>query len=149
LLQGDYAIPSRSSIKALAKKIRPLLIRVAAGHTTHWNGNNMVGRLTDDAKEASDEIEEIVSGNFRGEGWDWTEDTQVWDASEWLAACGYLTAAKDYGLRLDSTKEEIAAIEKRMESAARGDYVVLTDIDSAIDRMKEALQEEADEADED
>ncbi len=36
-----------------------LIDRIIAGHTVEWNGDNDVGRLTEDARDASDQLQMI------------------------------------------------------------------------------------------
>ena len=77
LSQGCRALPDVNAIEQLAEKLAPLLDRVRAGHSVEWNGSNNVGRLTDDAQEASEEIDAILTGSS------WTDtERQGWDASE-------------------------------------------------------------------
>lgn len=40
------------NIKRIIRNHKPLLERIAAGHTVEWNGNNHIGKLNDDAMEA-------------------------------------------------------------------------------------------------
>jgi hypothetical protein len=35
-----------------------LIDRIIAGHTVEWDGSNFVGRLTEDARDACDEIQQ-------------------------------------------------------------------------------------------
>lgn len=49
-----------SKIRELVRRLLPSLERVHAGHEVEWDGHNHVGRLTDDAAAASNEIAEIL-----------------------------------------------------------------------------------------
>lgn len=53
--------------------------RVSAGYSAQWDGSNYVGRLTDDARAAEDEIEALLAG---------LSEAEVWDAAEWIG-CGF------------------------------------------------------------
>ena len=56
--------------------VRALLQRVHDGHDTEWNGNNWVGKLSDDAEKACDALSDI----FESED----GDVQVWNVGDWL-----------------------------------------------------------------
>ena len=58
---------------------RALLERMHTGHSIEWDGNNNVGRLTDDADRAHDAFAEALEG--------FGEDTpaQIWSAADWLS----------------------------------------------------------------
>jgi hypothetical protein len=53
--------------EGLHEDIQELLQRVADGMTTRWNGNNTVGRLTEDAADARDELEQYLADCWRGD----------------------------------------------------------------------------------
>jgi hypothetical protein len=50
---------SLKGIDKLHREIRPILEDVAAGHSIEWNGNNNVGRLTEEAEEARERIMQL------------------------------------------------------------------------------------------
>ncbi len=50
---------SRVAVCKLLDSLAPLLERVCQGHSVEWNGNNNVGRLDDDALEASNQIARV------------------------------------------------------------------------------------------
>ena len=141
LSQGGYTMADVEKIKELAGLVKPLLERVHAGHTTHWDGSNYRGRLTEDAQEASEDIDRIF------ETADWhDENRQVWGASEWIAEAGYLATAHELGLTVNSDDAAWAAAEAALIEQARSDGDCLVNVDKAIERMREALQEEAEAA---
>lgn len=47
---------SLKGLDKLHREIRPMLEDIAAGHSIEWNGNNNVGRLTEEADEARERI---------------------------------------------------------------------------------------------
>jgi hypothetical protein len=57
-----------------------LLQRVHDGHEVVWDGNNWVGKLDEDAQEASDELERLCA-DLEGRCW------QLYPAEEYVAAC--------------------------------------------------------------
>ncbi len=79
LSAGSYALADPVAIESLAERLKPLLKRVAEGHSIQWGGPNPVGRLSKDACEASVEIERL----FQGQRW-WDGQREVWDADDWL-----------------------------------------------------------------
>ncbi len=58
---------------------RTLLERICAGHSIEWDGNNNVGRLTDDADRAHDAFAEAL-GAFGND-----TEMQIWDATDWIS----------------------------------------------------------------
>lgn len=56
-------------VNALMNQLTPLALRVCNGYSEGWNGHNNVGRLTEDAEEASQEIEaECAAAETDSEG---------------------------------------------------------------------------------
>ena len=47
-------------IDKLHREIRPLLEEIAAGHSVEWNGNNNVGKFTDEADDARDRLDYLL-----------------------------------------------------------------------------------------
>ena len=60
--------------------MRALFARVYDGHAITWDGNNRVGRLDDDAREASDEIESALTALSEDE----SATGAVWEVGLWL-----------------------------------------------------------------
>lgn len=114
LSPGSYAIPDLAAMEALAQRLKHLLALVAAGHSTYWHGSDH------DAGEASAEIEKLL----HAAQW-WDRERQVWGADDWLFELGYLGAAKDYGLGVDSNEAAYKAAGKKIEADAVQYGVVL------------------------
>jgi hypothetical protein len=95
LSPGSYALADPVAIEALAERLKPLLHRVAAGHSLRWGGPNPVGRLSDDASEASVEIERLL----QAERW-WDSQRDVWDADDWLCELGCQGLSPQHRLEL-------------------------------------------------
>jgi len=53
--------------------------RIVDGYESHWDGNNHVARLDDDAREAEQELESMLERYFDEE-----DNVQVWDVREYL-----------------------------------------------------------------
>jgi hypothetical protein len=128
---GSYALPDVAAIEALADRLHPLLARVAAWHSMDWDGANY-------ASEASDEVEKLL----HAAQW-WDGERKVWDADDWLFELGYLGAAKDYDLRVESSEAAYKAAGKKMEADALRYGVVLTNTDALLRRIRQALQAKA------
>lgn len=60
-------------------RVRALLERVHAGHSVEWDGSNYVGRLTDDARRASDTLWLIFKDETRT-----VDGGGVWRAGDWI-----------------------------------------------------------------
>lgn len=69
--------PTAKGANELLERLRPLLERVAAGHTVMRDGPDDVGRLDADATRASDEIESIL----RSWKWDASNSIRANDAA--------------------------------------------------------------------
>ena len=128
LSAGSYAIPDLAAIEALADRLHPLLARVAAWHSMDWDGSNY-------ASEASAEIEKLL----HAAQW-WDQRRQVWDADDWLFELGYLGAAKDYSLGVDSNEAAYKAAGKKIEADALRYGIVLINTDAVLRRIRQALQ---------
>jgi len=63
-----YSIPSLTAdaANALMQELLPLAERVVDGYESVWNGNNNVAKLTDDASEANDAIDDRCQQEFDG-----------------------------------------------------------------------------------
>jgi hypothetical protein len=135
--QGASAVVDGYALEALRDKIAPLISIVSIGHRTKWDGNNMVGRLTDEAAEASDEIENLV------EACAWADDSiGFWDAYAWIADNKRQTI-EDLKLTATSTDAEKAAAAETLTKEARSQDVILTNVESCIDALVEELQEDS------
>ena len=100
-------------------KVRALFERVRNGHSVEWNGSNMVGRLDEDAKEASEELEQI----FAEESSEY-ELAQVCGAYEFIADWFSLKELVDAG-----SVEECA---KRQLESNDSDLVIVGDMEEEV-----------------
>ena len=150
-LRGDMSVIDRD---ALARDLQPggqlysLIARVHAGHSVDWDGSNHVGDLTDDAQEALDEIDRLLSTGYYCEH----DAPEVWDALDWLTARGSAPAVKvltDLGLTVDATDDEIAAAATRADKWAASDNCELIDTSDAIEALIDRVRDEIEAADDD
>ena len=130
LSPGSYAIADPAAMEALAQGLNRSVALVAAGRP--WDSSNH------DAKEASVEIEKIL---HTAQWWD--QQREVWDADDWVFELGYLGAAKDYGLSVNSSEAAFEAAGHKIEEDALQYGVVLINTDAVLRRVREALQAEA------
>lgn len=131
LSPGSYAFPDVAAIEALAECLHPLLARVAVWHSMDWDGS-------DYASEAGAEIEKLLHAA------QWCDqERQVWDADDWLFELGYLGAAKDYGLGVDSNEVAYKAAGRKIEADALRYGVILVNLDALLHRIRQALQIDA------
>lgn len=86
----------------LMREIAPLAERVCDGFEVVWNGNNNVGKLNDEARDAEDEI------IARLDNLDDDDALQVWGADEWLGATTY--RLDEYGNSVRITKMPTTSI---------------------------------------
>ena len=96
-------------------KLAVLIDRIKAGLSVDWDGSNMKGRLTEDARDASDELGSLVDGRNRYVDDQWS----VWDESDWIADLASST------ITAHSTDEEIDAFLAEYRATAESDCVVL------------------------
>lgn len=140
LSQGSLQIPSRKAIEELAVKLQPLVDRLVAGRSVDCDGSNHVGRLTDDADEAREEIDDIFSRLEDGEAWA-RDDLDAFDADDWI--CG----AEYDGITATTTDEEIEEIAARDEAEARANGIILLGWTAdlrrkARDEMRDEMQDD-------
>lgn len=125
---GAMVCPNALAIEELADALAPLLQRAHDGHSVQWDGQNNIGRLTDDAAEASDAIMAMMSRC------EWTrDDVSIWNADEWIGSM-----AGD-GVGVNSTDGEIDAMAEDDARQAREDGVIL--IGSTAKARRDAREE--------
>lgn len=82
-----------AQIAAAVEAALPLFERVHAGHTVEFDGSNMGGVLTEDAADASAELEAVLE-KLRSE-------VNVWSAADWLWNTDNLLSVWPDGTTLD------------------------------------------------
>lgn len=116
-------------------KLSGLIDRIRAGHSVEWDGSNMVGRLTKDAREASD----LVEHHLCQVGY--ASDADVWDTGTWL---GDDTFSR---ISAETTDTQLAEWAGDAEAAAAADNITLVggDILDLMTEHRDALRAEQDE----
>lgn len=72
---------SVTGIDWMLDKYAETLQKIHDGHTVEWDGSNHVGRLTDEAKELSDDLDFELDGRAI---FDESHFDQIWDAVDWF-----------------------------------------------------------------
>lgn len=110
-----------------------LLDQVCSGHSVDWDGNNMVGSLTEDALGAWETLLREIDDLPRSE---W----HTWEVEEWLR-CSSLS---DLQLSITATDEEIEAAAAQIEADAKADKVkILGDVTEYLKEKISIAKEEA------
>jgi hypothetical protein len=103
----------------------------------------MVGRLTDDAREAYDEIEQRLRNAAQG-----FEAADIWDAQSWLYG-DHTTLSLAIALEIgaDASDEELAAVvESQREEARRQEILLIGDLAKEIRGVRDHMRNLAEEA---
>lgn len=138
---GNAVLPDPDKIAELAKRAKPLLQRVAAGHSVEWDGSNMVGRLTRDAHEASEALADLMWDPFMWDPSGWTrDDVLISDAWSWL----HDVPLAVHGLSADSTEQDVALAAAEIEDRARLDDARII---GGKDALASVLRDMVDDAD--
>jgi hypothetical protein len=121
LSQGSLTVADPDRLKEIGEAVLPLLLRVRAGLDTYWDGNNMRGRLSDDAADARKAIDKLL-----GHPWE-EEEGMAWQSDEWIAyrAWEWIDPVVDEGVTYETTDEELVALADDDEAIARSDKVLL------------------------
>ncbi len=103
------------AVADLLAEIAPLAQRVLDGWTEDWDGNNNVGTLTEDAQQASDEIERLCIETATSD-----ERVSVYQAREWISDYDW----PSYHWTGSATWQSVAS---EIEEEARGEGVLIDD----------------------
>lgn len=124
-----YAIPllMTGTVNALLDELAPLAQRVIAGYTREWNGNNLVGRLTDDAMNAEDEIAGIIQN--------YEDDLHWYEAGDWLTEIDL-----DLVRRLHAG-ETVDALADEYQGTGGEDDPILIGLESYLEELAEDVDD--------
>lgn len=98
-----------------------LFQRIVDGSEVEWDGDNHVGRLNEDAREAEEELEKLLEDYADG-------SIGLWEAGDWLQH----NADEDLGVTASSTDEELAKKAKELEDDARAEGAVVVGIEEHL-----------------
>lgn len=96
-----------------------LLGIVADGHSVEWDGHNHVGKMSEAADEAWEELMTDMSLIERSQ-------IESWSVDDWFSG-QVAEVLEQYNLTSASTDEEIAAAEAAIEAQAKAENVYLVD----------------------
>ena len=118
--------------------IAVLIDRIKTGHSTVWDGNNTVGQQTEDAVNADDELNRLLS-DYAESGW------TAWDVRDWLAGLGSDRAILDgCGLTDMSGPDAIVTVAEDLIDDARNNKVVLTgDVVAYLTKLRDRVRQDA------
>lgn len=86
-----------------SEPVRVMFERIVAGHSVEWDGSNHVGRLTDDARAAVEELEARLQD---------VPQTEVWDAADWYSS------DDPPPIEADTTDEQIMRMAAELDAEA-------------------------------
>ena len=139
-LRLQWRIPALKAEAAnrLMHESEPLFVRICGGFKEEWDGHNMVGKLSEDAEQASSEIESAI------EALNEDEHLVVWEAGDYFSALGNAQRQAEYlGVKPDSNLDEI---ESRLEKEALSEGVdALEGLSKFLEQLQEELREAAEE----
>jgi hypothetical protein len=100
---------------------------VAAGFECYWDGSNLVGKLTDDARSALEAMERMAE-NIEGE-------LNVIEAGD------YVQTAADAKITVETTDEEIAKMAEQFATDARAENIIIEgDLEDRLRWLRDRLQ---------
>jgi hypothetical protein len=114
---------------ALMREVLPICEAIMAGYEIHWDGNNNIGRYTEDAQLAIEELTAYCDGDT------WTGEIHVWDASDWFSG----TSEDDLGITVTTTDDELEDIAEKLLEEAHSHNV--DEIDGLEEYLKDRREE--------
>ena len=107
-----------------------LFQRIVDGSEVEWDGNNYVGRLNEDAREAEEELEQLLEDYVDG-------SIGLWDAGEWLQD----SSDEELGVTAASTDDELAKKARELEEEARAEGAIVVWLEDELKERRQALRE--------
>ncbi len=130
------ALLKQAPLAALLEKIAPLAERMADGYDRRWTGSRHVVSLSEDAKNAREEIEEACYAASQRE----QDIVSVYDASDWFAMDDR-ELSKILGIGVFTPDETIEEIAREQELALPESEAILFDGEHALYALRERLRE--------
>ena len=138
-------------INELLRDLAPLAERVIAGYSPNeWDGHNFVAAYSEDAQDATEEIE-IICDDYSSRRLADLADGGVWSAGDWLdggvSRCledGTTTIGgwEDIIIRADTTDEELQQRAAELEAEARSDGITLEGTLEFLEHCREDHQDD-------
>lgn len=107
-----------------------LFQRIVDGSEVEWDGNNFVGRLNEDAREAEEDLEQLLEDYVDG-------SIGLWDAGEWLQD----SSDEELGVTATSTDEDLAKKARELEEEARAEGAIVVWLEDELKERRQALRE--------
>jgi hypothetical protein len=121
--------PSEDDLRQSILEAMPLFERVVGGYSEGWDTqvSNRVGMLTEDAREAWEELEQALNYEGRQDGW------SLWSCWDWMQD---YPMAEILAERIRAGEEIDAGLEaKALEVKACADNIVLYEAIEYVERM--------------
>ncbi|MFI1312773.1 hypothetical protein ACH4TS_21915 [Streptomyces albidoflavus] len=139
-----YTIPvlTDEGVNQLMEQLVPLANRVVADWERHWDGNNFVARLGEDAIAAEQELKELISADAT----DYPADSVVaaWDIDG--ATNGH--EVEEFGITAQTTDARIDEIEKEilagLAECGEASVAVCDGLNSHLRTLRDELREDQD-----
>jgi hypothetical protein len=128
-------VPTAAAANDILNEAAPIAQRILDGAEIEWDGNNMVGRLNEDADQAAEEL------NALAEGWE-GPTVEVYDAGDWFSE------GDKPAVTASTTEDELNAIaeEVRTESqsmvSSEGNCMVIEGLDEWLHTYREEQRQE-------
>lgn len=143
-LDRRYTIPvlTGEGANQLMERLVPLANRVVADWERHWDGNNFVARLGEDAVAAEEEMEGLISADAI----DYPADSvvAVWDIDG--AVDGH--EVEEFGITAQTTDARIDEIEAEilagLAGCGEGSVAVCDGLNSHLRTLRDELREDQD-----
>lgn len=139
-INGNPDLDELASLLGEGGKASVLVDRVIAGHDVEWNGNNMVGTLTEDAREASEALAALLEEVSQS-------DLAFWEAGDWLlSSMSHARVLDDADLTVDATDEQIEKAAETLVASARADNVIVdqSDVEGVLRECIERVRDDED-----
>ena len=130
-----YYLSPKTNAEALTTDINAgvfddLFQRIVDGSEVEWDGNNFVGRLNEDARDAEEELEQLLEDYVDG-------SIGLWDAGEWLQD----SSDEELGVTAASTDDELAKKARELEEEARAEGAIVVWLEDELKERRQALRE--------
>lgn len=150
VLVADIPTLTADAANRLMESVREDAQLVLDGSEIEWDGNNNIGRLSDDARAAWERIVEACDPqNYQ---WDDSQMVGEYDASDWFREAEQETIDR-LGLTADSTDAEVAAMadaETTEATTMAAGYTILVGAEAWLsgrrDELRQAVAEAAEQA---
>lgn len=130
-----WAIPvlTDDAANALLDELAAEAAIICDGYSCEWDGHNHVGRFTEAAKAAEQQIDGIIQGH----SWIDRDQVQIWDAGEWYVD----SPDKELGISAETTDDQIRALAVQETAKALEDGYNVSGIEEYLTGRRDAMRE--------